>query len=76
VRRLNIALREFFECVELSQVEDGIEILPVLSTQAFERLLRETATTGSLTSWPVGHVDAETAPLRQICSGTNARKGW
>jgi hypothetical protein len=73
VRRLNIALREFFECVELSQVEDGIEMLPVLSAQAFERLLREASESGSLTGWPVGHVDAEPAPLRSM---HNPSKVW
>jgi hypothetical protein len=77
IRRLNIALREFFESVELRHVDGGIEMLPVLSEQAFERLLRDTADSGSLDAWPAGHVSAETAPLRQIrASMHDPSQGW
>lgn len=38
VKRLNVAMREFFDRVELTAVEEGIRILPVISDAAVKRI--------------------------------------
>jgi DNA invertase Pin-like site-specific DNA recombinase len=41
VRRLNATVRDFFDRVELTHVDDGVRILPVLGSAAAERILSD-----------------------------------
>lgn len=48
VRRTNVALREFFDAVELTITEEGVRMLPILSVGAVERILEDPS------RWPLG----------------------
>jgi hypothetical protein len=51
VKRLNLALRDFFESFELTTTDDGVRVVPKLSEAAAARIVAD------IRAWP-GHVAA------------------